>query len=75
MTANVYANEVDRMQWDARLAGMDVRFERAMSGWWYAYDARTYDGAPDASVLAGTYGHGRTQEAALEDLVEKLEDR
>ena len=69
MTANVYANEVDRMQWDARLAGMDVRFEyNPKSHVYYAYDDRTFDGDPTKA------GQGLTQEAALDDLAEKLED-
>jgi hypothetical protein len=43
------------------------------NGEWTAYDADTYDGAPDAG-RAGTIGWGKTKQEAIDDLVEKLED-
>lgn len=33
-----------------------------------------YDGAPDAGRIAGATGYGKTTEAAIEDLKERLDD-
>jgi hypothetical protein len=41
---------------------------------WQAWDAATYDGAPDSGRLAQMIGQGATREAALLDLIEQLDD-
>lgn len=40
---------------------------------WQAWDADTYDGAPDSSNRS-QIGHGPTEEAAIADLMSILED-
>lgn len=40
---------------------------------WRAHDEDTADGAPDAGELARMHGEGSSREAALVDLLEKLE--
>lgn len=40
---------------------------------WYALDSDTYDGAPDAGA-ASTMGWGRTEQEAIDDLLEQFEE-
>lgn len=66
MTNNVYADEADRLEMGRRASAVRVEWERAGRGW-YCYDARTFDGT-------GLHGEGLTRAAALEDLLEKIDD-
>ena len=39
---------------------------------WHAIDDDTYDGAEDAGPLARVIGYGRTEQDAIDDLMEQL---
>lgn len=41
---------------------------------WYAVDDDTYDGAPDAGFKARIVGQGKTEEAAIQNLLEQHAD-
>lgn len=49
---------------------MNIRTERTPVGDWYAIDADTYDGAPDAG-RAGATGWGKTERQAIDDLADQ----
>jgi len=56
---------------DLRGKNLDVRYE-VVPGGWCAWDANTYDGAPDASELSRMIGYGPEKEDALTDLLEQI---
>ena len=41
---------------------------------WIAYDADTYDGAPDSSVKARCVGYGETEQEAIGSLMSSLHE-
>ena len=41
---------------------------------WVAYDADTYDGAPDAGRSARRVGYGNTEHEAVADLLRQMEE-
>lgn len=51
---------------------LDVQTERNYGGQWQATDRNTYDGAPDSPPGCRIVGTGRTQQDAIDDLLEGL---
>lgn len=52
---------------------LDIRTEYlGFRGEWVAVDLNTYDGAPDST--AKEYGVGETEQQAINDLLEQLEE-
>lgn len=49
----------------------DIRTSKNPLGW-DAIDADTYDGAPDSGPRARCIGMGKTEQAAIDDLMEQL---
>lgn len=52
---------------------MNIITEKAGFGW-YAYDTDTYDGATDSEWPSNCVGHGETEQAAIADLREQLNE-
>jgi hypothetical protein len=51
---------------------MKISATRIYHGEWMAIDDDTYDGAPDSKSPCGT---GPTEQAAIDDLIDKINDR
>lgn len=56
---------------DLRGKNLDIRYQ-VVPGGWSAWDANSYDGAPDAATQDRFIGYGREKEDALTDLLEQI---
>ena len=56
-----------------QLSKMDICTDQVPTGEWTAIDRNTYDGAEDAGK-AKSMGWGKTEQEAIADLIEKLEE-
>ena len=51
---------------------MNIQTTRIAVGYYQAFDADNCDGAPDAKAPSNITGRGKTELAAINDLVEQL---